>query len=117
MLIRIVRLCARYLSHERRASMTKFLTAGLLGVFILGMGLSPAMADKGDKKKKDPDRVFQKLDANGDKSLSLEEMKGKGKREASKIEKRLKKLDTNSDGKLSLDEFKAVVKKKTKKNA
>src|SRR3954451_15136453 len=96
--------------QTRRASMTKYLSAGLLGVFVLGMGVSPALAGKGDKKK-DPAQVFSKLDANGDKSLSIEEMKGKGKRDAAKVEKRFKKMDSNGDGKVSLDEMKSGGKK------
>ncbi len=98
--------------------MAKFLKASLLGVFVLGMGLSPslAVAGKGDKKK-DPAQAFAKLDANDDKSLTLAEMKGKGKQDASKVEEKFKKLDTNGAGQVSLDEFKAVGKKKTKKNA
>src|SRR3954454_17278003 len=97
----------------RSARMLKVLKASLLGVFVLGMGLSPALAGKGEKKK-DPATAFKKLDANGDGSLSLQEMKGKGKKDAAKVEKRFKKLDANSDSKVSLDELKTGGKKKNK---
>jgi hypothetical protein len=102
----------------RNARMTKFLTAGLLGMLVLGMGLSPALAGKGQKKR-DPAQVFQKLDANGDKTLTLEELKGKGKKDAAKVEKNFKRMDRNSDGKVSLEELKGKGKgkKKSKKNA
>jgi Ca2+-binding EF-hand superfamily protein len=91
--------------------MRKFLTVCLLGVFALGNGLSPALAAK---VKKDPSRVFQKRDANGDGSLSLQELRGKGKKASAKVEKRFKRLDRNHDGKVSLDELKARGKAKVK---
>lgn len=98
--------------------MAKFSATGMLGIFVLGLGLSPALAGKADKKR-DPAQVFSKLDANSDKSLTLDEMKGKGKKDASKVEKKFKKLDTNRDGKVSLEEFKtgSKTKKMSKTNA
>ena len=96
--------------------MTKFVTAVLAGVFLLGLGVGSASAAKGDKKK-DPAQAFKKLDANNDGSLTLQEMKGKGKKDASKVEKRFKKMDKDSDGKLSLAELTDRGKKKNKKNS
>jgi Ca2+-binding EF-hand superfamily protein len=94
--------------------MWKVIKAGVLGLLVLAMGLSPALAAKPGKGKKDPDQSFKKLDSNNDGALSLEEMKGKGKKDAATVEKRFKKMDRNSDGKVSLDEMKNRGKKKNK---
>jgi hypothetical protein len=70
--------------------MSKIMKAGVLGLLVLAMGLSPALAAK----------------------------PGKGKKDASTVEKRFKKMDRNSDGKVSLDEMKNRGKKNKKnKNA
>ena len=86
-----------------------------LGIFVLGMGVAPALAAKPGKK--DPAQTFKKLDANNDGSLTVQEMKGKGKKDAAKVEKRFKKLDKDSDGKVTLAEIKAGGKKKPRKKA
>ena len=71
----------------------------------------PAVAADGDKKAPNPEKVFQKRDANGDGSLSLEEFKaGMPEKALTRADARFKKLDANGDGKLSLDEFKAGMK-------
>src|SRR4051794_3771111 len=93
--------------------MSSVLKSGLLGIFVLGMGLSPALAAP-DAKKKDPAQAFSKLDSNSDGSLTLEEMKGKGKKDAAKIEKKFKKMDANGDGKVTLAEMKSGGKKMKK---
>jgi hypothetical protein len=80
----------------------RFISVANLGVFTLGLGLTPAIAAKGDKKAHE--KAFGKLDKNGDGSLTLEEMKEKGKKEASKVEERFKKLDKDGYGKISLAE-------------
>jgi len=73
----------------------------------------PAVAADGDKKAPNPEKVFQKKDANSDGSLSLEEFKaGMPEKALTRADARFKKLDANSDGKLSLDEFKAGMKPK-----
>jgi len=73
----------------------------------------PAVAADGDKKAPNPEKVFQKRDANGDGSLSLEEFKaGMPEKALTRADARFKKLDANGDGKLSLDEFKAGMKPK-----
>jgi hypothetical protein len=96
--------------------MTSIVKTGLVGVLVLGMGVSSALAGAGKGAVKTPEQRFSKLDSNGDGSVSLQEMKGKGKKNAAKIEKRFKKLDKNGDAKLTLDELKAKG-KKSKKNA
>jgi hypothetical protein len=103
----------------RRNLMATIVKAGLVGVLVLGMGLSSALAAPGKGAGKTPERRFAKLDSNGDGSLTLQEMMGKGKKEAAKVEKRFKKLDKNGDGKVSLAELKAKGKKnkKNKKSA
>jgi Ca2+-binding EF-hand superfamily protein len=78
-------------------------------VLALGVTLLPAAADAApEKKAADPQKVFNRKDANGDGSLSLDEFKAGMKPEvAEKADKRFKKIDGNGDGKLSFDEFKA----------
>lgn len=98
--------------------MKKFLMFTLLAGFIAGMVSSPAFAaeKKKKKKKQDLDAVFKKLDKDGDKKLTLEEVKGKrtGKK-AERAEKLFKRLDKDKDGSLTLEEFKNLKKKKKKK--
>jgi Ca2+-binding EF-hand superfamily protein len=90
--------------------MKRFISAAVVGVFAFGLGAAPVQAAKGEKKA--PAKAFNKLDKNGDGSITLEEMRGKGKKDASKVEKRFKKLDKNGDGKVSLAEISARGKKK-----
>lgn len=61
-----------------------------------------------DKKAKGIDKMFKKLDKDGNGSISLEEFKAqaKGKEaKAAKLEKRFKKLDADGDGALSKEEL------------
>jgi Ca2+-binding EF-hand superfamily protein len=82
-------------------------------VAVAGCLAVPAVAADGDKKGPNPEKVFQKKDANGDGSLSLEEFKaGMPEKALAKADTRFKRLDANGDGKLSLDEFKAGMKPK-----
>ena len=68
----------------------------------------PVVAADGDKKGPNPEKIFQKKDANGDGSLTLEEFKaGMPEKALTRADARFKKLDASGDGKLSLDEFKA----------
>lgn len=84
----------------------KKLLAVAMVVALCGVGLA-------QEKKATPEERFAKLDKNSDKSLSLEEFKGKKEGEkATKAETQFKRLDKDSDGKLTLDEFKAGAKKK-----
>jgi Ca2+-binding EF-hand superfamily protein len=86
----------------------------MLGLFVL-----VAHAEEEEKGKKklgkggNPEELFQKLDANGDKKVTKEEFtkgfeemaKGKGGALGEKI---FEQLDANSDGSLTLDEFKKI---------
>ena len=79
-------------------------------------GWMTTAATAADKKKKDPDQHFAKLDTNGDKKLSADEFKGKRQGDAAaKAEKQYKRRDKDGDGSLSLEEFKATGKKKKAK--
>lgn len=75
----------------------------------------PAAGAAAEKPKRDPAVVFGKLDANSDKSVTLEEFKaGMPKLDAAKAEQQFSKRDANSDGKLSQEEFSAGGGKKAK---
>ena len=69
------------------------------------------------KPKPDPEKVFKKLDTDGDGSISLEEFKAspRGQKDPAKAEEFFKKKDKDGDGKLSLEEFKAEGGKKKAK--
>ena len=56
-----------------------------------------------------PEMIFAKLDANGDKAITLDEFKKgpKAKEHPEKAEEIFKKIDANSDGNITLEEFKA----------
>ena len=95
--------------------MKKFLMGTLIAAFAAGLLAGPS-AMAADKKKKDPEAVFKKLDKDNDGKLSFDEFKGKrtGKK-AEAAEKRFKKADKDSDKSLNLEEFKASRTKKKKK--
>lgn len=104
----------------------------LIGIGLalcVGLGTAAAQdrakkdAPKGEKVKKQltteekavmADKVFQKLDKNGDKKLSLDELKGKktDPKQLETLERQFKAKDKNGDGVLSIEEFKAVPEKK-----
>jgi Ca2+-binding EF-hand superfamily protein len=56
------------------------------------------------QKKRTPEQVFGRLDANGDKKLSLAEFQGK--REAEQAKKLFDAKDADKDGSLTFDEYK-----------
>ncbi|MBL8794828.1 MAG: EF-hand domain-containing protein [Planctomycetia bacterium] len=94
-------------------------TAGvaLIWVSMLTIGTADAADDQAEKKR-DPDAMFKKLDANGDGKVTKEEfskfadaLKDKlGADKADKIAQGMQgmfdRLDANKDGSLSADEFK-----------
>lgn len=86
-----------------------------LAVLALVAASFATSAHAQDKKKKDPDQQFAKMDANNDKKLSLDEFKGKRQGDkADAAEKAFKRLDKDNDGSVSLEEFKNRGKKKAK---
>ena len=60
------------------------------------------------------EKMFQRLDKNGDKKLSFDELKGKqtDAKRLEALEKQFKAKDKNADGSLSIEEFKAAPEKK-----
>jgi Ca2+-binding EF-hand superfamily protein len=91
-------------------------TLRLALTLLVAATFAATTAHAADKKKADPDARFAKLDANGDKKLSLDEFKVKRKDDAAaKAEKQFKHKDKDGDGSLSLEEFKAAGKKKKAK--
>jgi Ca2+-binding EF-hand superfamily protein len=95
--------------------MRKLLAWTMVFGFAAGTCGGAFAADGADKKKRDPEAQFKKLDKNSDGKLSLDEVKGKaeGKR-AEAAEKRFKAADKDNDGALSLEEFKSMSEKKKK---
>ena len=93
--------------------MKKLMVALLMAGFLACVCSSLSAEDgkkKGDGEKKpfDPEKVFKRLDKDGDGALTLEEFKGKREGEAAeKAEKAFKAKDKDGDGKLTLEEFKA----------
>jgi hypothetical protein len=84
------------------------MAAGLLISFT-----ATAAPDKGAKK--DPKRVFSRLDANADGKLTAEEFQSrKGKNEERRT-KRFRKLDSNGDGTLTAAEYESGAAKKRRK--
>ena len=77
---------------------------------------SSARAEDKPKKKPDPAKIFAKKDANGDGSLTLEELKSGMKGKAlDNVEKRFEKMDKDGNGKVSLEEFEAAIGQQKKK--
>ena len=91
-------------------NMKTTLMALMLAAFVL-----PLHAAGGDDapKKRNPEKVFKKKDADKDGSLSKEEFT-KGAKDATRAGKVFGRKDKDKDGKLSLAEFKAAPKKKKK---
>jgi len=82
----------------------------------LSFGQEPTAGPKGPKGpgghpggRPNPEEIFKKLDANDDKSISLDEFKAgpMGKKDPAKAEEVFKKVDADSSGGVSLEEFKA----------
>lgn len=84
-----------------------------LGAMFLATSLSygeeaPEKADK--PKAPNPEKMFKKLDTDGNGSLSLEEFKAspRGQKDPAKAEAAYKKMDADSKDGVSLEEFKAA---------
>jgi len=68
----------------------------------------------GDHGQRDPQQMFQKMDANGDGFVTLDEFSQVPRfkdMEKEKVEAAFKRMDANNDGKISLEEFKAAIEK------
>jgi len=86
---------------------SKTLKIGLFVVAVCSMTFVNAQEHRG-KKRGNPEKLFKKLDADANGSLSLEEFKAKRTKEDAKetiIEERFKTLDTDANNALSLEEF------------
>ena len=88
-------------------------------VCLVGLGIEPPNVEAArGPKGKNPDKldnpkpevIFNFLDKDDDKALTLKELKdGKTGAEAAEVQARFKKWDTDGNGKLTLDEYKAGV--------
>jgi len=86
-------------------------------VGFLAFGLASAEAADGSKKKRDPEKTFQKLDKDGNGLLNQSEFVGKKKGDkATAAEKKFQRKDADNDGSLTLTEFKSSVKKLPQQN-
>ena len=101
--------------HNQTSNMKKslFLSTLIVATFLALLGANPVLAK--DAKKKDPAKVFEKLDADKNASVSKDELKA-GAKNPEKAEKAFNAKDTNKDGALSLEEFSAKKKKAPKKD-
>jgi len=88
----------------------------LFGFLASLVGEAAAEDKKPEKKKRDVEAVFKKLDADSDGKLTVAEFKGKKKGKAlERAEKIFARLDKDKNGSVSLEEFKNRG-KKPKKN-
>ena len=67
-------------------------------ITLIAATLALALTAMSTQARPDPDRMFDRMDADGDGLLTLTEMQAREPR-------RLRKMDTNDDGGLSLDEM------------
>lgn len=100
--------------------MSRVTFLGALFAAVLSVSLVCAQEKKeggkggkgGDRPRPTPEQIFEKLDADHDGSLTLEELlKGPmgQKGDKSAVEARFKRMDANGDGKVSADEFKKAL--------
>jgi hypothetical protein len=83
-----------------------------LGIMLLAASLSYGKGAKGagdGQNRPDPQKRFQKLDTDGNGSISLAEFKAcpRAQKNEAKADKIFKKFDTDSSGSLTLEEIKA----------
>lgn len=90
----------------------KRVSFALVGLALIGGSFVQA-ADEEPKKKRDPEKLFARLDADKDGKLTLAEFVGKREGEKkSKAEAAFARKDKDKDGSLSKEEFVAKPKKK-----
>ena len=97
----------QYLNTKNMISKT--LKLSVLIIAICAVSFTEAQ-ERQRKHRPSPEELFQKLDANDDGELSLDEFKDKRQRKEIKEEtlnEHFKELDTDSNGSLSQEEFKA----------
>jgi Ca2+-binding EF-hand superfamily protein len=85
----------------------KIVKVGLYFTVLTALTFVNAQERRG-KKRANPEKVFQKLDANSDGELSLEEFKDKLQRDeaqADMLDERFQELDTDASGTVSMKEF------------
>lgn len=90
---------------------SKTLKFGLFVVALCSITFINAQERDG-KRKPNPERIFKKLDADANGSISLEEFKAKrlkGENKAEQIEKRFAKMDADENGEVDMAEFKIAL--------
>ena len=103
-------------TKQNQRTIMKAITTILSVLALASFTLNAAEGDAPKKAKMDPEKVFAKLDANSDGSITKEEWAAspQAKKDAAKAEKAFTGKDKDKDGKLSKEEFTAVQKKKKK---
>ena len=84
----------------------------ILAALAVSANFATAQDDKKEGKegrKRDPEAMFKRLDANSDGKVDADEWKNgpMAKRNAERAEEMFKKMDKNTDNSLDLEEFKA----------
>lgn len=97
--------------------MKRLMTWVCLVGFTAGLVCEAAAEDKKpEKKKRDPEAIFKKMDKDSDGNLTLDEFKaGKKGKALENAPKLFARLDKDKNEKVSLDEFKSRGKKPKKK--
>jgi len=94
--------------------MFKWWTGALVFAVVAAIGLSSAWAEGAPKKERkfDPEKIFQKLDKDGNGQLSVDELAAspRFKGDKAKAEEAVKKMDKNNDKQVSKEEFLAAIK-------
>ncbi|WP_375239742.1 EF-hand domain-containing protein [Aurantibacter sp.] len=90
------------------------MTSKILKLSVLTIALcSFTFTSAQEKEKRNPEKVFKKLDTNGDNFISMEEFKAPREKSKGKIEAKFKEIDTNNNGSISINELQAVKREKT----
>jgi len=93
--------------------------SNILKISVLTLALcSFTFANAQEKKKKNPEKMFKKMDSDANGTISLDEFKAaKPKADADKLAKRFSKMDADASGEVSMDEFKKFTAKMAKRKA